>query len=463
MSHTHGVDSEVGQLHTVLTHRPGPELTRISPLTQADFPFSRLPWAERAQQEHDIFTQLLRELGAEVLYVTELLQDCLEYLPARGEVIASALTDPRLGEQLRTDLSTHLCGLDPETLTRVLVTGLPVAEFRAGRGVVYGLLDRHEYVVPPLPSLVFTKDSSVWAGQTVTVASLPGNARQRECALVSTIYRHHPRFAGTPCLYGPGAACLDGGDVLQLAPGVIAAGIGERTTAAAVERMARCLFAAGAAHTVLAVPTGDLPAGTRFDTVCTVVDTDTVLMSTALAYTLQAHPVSPDGSGLRVWPARPFLQAAGEVMKSGALHVIGTGTSPAGGACQQWEYAGNVLAVAPRLVISHERNTATIARLEAAGVTVIRVPGSELASGRGGPRCMACAVSRAPVVAALQPQPAVDPQTDTAGQAAGMPPLRVPALAASQREAGAPGGESVTEGDEAGLAASGRARLAQVR
>jgi arginine deiminase len=457
VSHTHGVDSEVGQLRTVLTHRPGPELTRITPRAQADLPFARLPWLERARQEHDTFTESLRELGAEVLYVTELLQDCLEYLPARGEAIAAALAGPRLGEQLRTDLRCHLSGLDPEALAQVLVAGLSVPEFRAGRGVVYGLLGRHDFVIPPLPNLVFTKDSSVWTGRVVTVASLPGTARQRECALVRTIYRHHPRFTGTTCLYRTDPAWLDGGDIIQLAPGVVAAGVGERTTAAAVERLARHLFAAGAAHIVLAVPTGELPAATRFDTVCTVVGDDTVLMSPAIAYTLQAHAITAEASGsLRISPARPFLQAAADAMGAGALHVISTGTHPAMKAGRQGEDGGNVLAVAPRVVISYERNTATIARLEAAGVTVIRVPGSELASGRGGPRCMASAASRDPVAAAAQSPAASAPPPSPRGQATELPAARIPALATN-------GHGELAHGDVAGLADGGRARLARVR
>jgi hypothetical protein len=50
--------------------------------------------------------------------------------------------------------------------------------------------------------------------------------------------------------------------------------------------------------------------------------------------------------------------------------------------------------LAPRLVVSSERNVGTNGRLEDAGIEVIQVPSTELGSGRGGPRCMSCAVSR---------------------------------------------------------------------
>src|SRR5579859_4587387 len=230
VGHTHGVDSEVGHLRTVLAHRPGAELLRITPRTRDHLLFPGQPWVARAQQEHDIAAQCLRDHGAEVLYVMELLQDVMEYPSARAEVIVAALGAPWLGERLRADLGSHLAGLDPEDLAHVLVAGLTAAEFRPGRGVVFGLMDRHDFVIPPLPNLLFLRDSHLWIGPAVAAASM-APPRRREAALVRSLYQHHPRFAGVACVYGPEQEPLDAGDLLQLAPGVIAAGIGQRTTA----------------------------------------------------------------------------------------------------------------------------------------------------------------------------------------------------------------------------------------
>jgi arginine deiminase len=389
VSHVHGVDSEVGQLRTVLTHRPGAELRRITPRTRDPLLFAGLPWVSRAQQEHDALTQALRDHDVEVLYVTELLQDTLEYPAARQEAVAAAVDDPRLGEQLRADLRRHLTGLDPEVLAQTLVAGLTTEEFRPGRGLVYGLLGRHDFVLDPLPHLVFTRDSSVWIGPSAVVTSLAGPARRRECALIRILYRHHPRFAGADCIDEPDMERLDGGDVLQLAPGVVAVGVGDRTISAAAERLAGRLFTQGLADTVLAVPMAHAP----LDTVCTVIDVGTVLMFPALAYQLCAHTITPGPDGLRVSCARPFLDVAAQAMGVAAVTVISTGLDPAG-IRQQWDDGSNTLVVAPGLVVSHERNTDTHTRLEDAGVEVVKVPGSELGSGRGGPRAMSCPVSR---------------------------------------------------------------------
>jgi arginine deiminase len=94
--------------------------------------FSALPWAERAQQEHDTFTQLLRDHGVEVLYLTELLQDALEYAPARAQAARAVLRDPSLGEELREQLAGYLDGLSPEALAQLLIMGLARDEFRGG-------------------------------------------------------------------------------------------------------------------------------------------------------------------------------------------------------------------------------------------------------------------------------------------------------------------------------------------
>ena len=406
MSHTHGVDSEVGRLRTVLVHRPGLELRRITPRSAGRLLFDALPWVGRAQEEHDILARVLRDHGVEVLYVTELLQDALEYQPARHEAIASVLASAALGDELRAQVHAHLDELDPEALAQALIAGLTPDELRIGRGVVFELLDRYDFVIEPLPNLMFSRDSSVWIGDRVAVTSLATAQRRREPELLGVVYEYHPRFAGTKRLYGPGLEHVDGGDVLLLAPSVIAVGVGERTTSAGVERLARRVFDAGLAHTVLAVPLERRAASVHLDTVCTLVDVDTVVMYPRLAFTLLAHTITPRPDGMRVSRAQPFLEAAAQAMGIERLKVIETGMDPLAAPRRQWDDGGNALAIDRGVVVCHERNVETNARLEAAGLKVIRVPASELGSHRGGPRCMACPVSR---------DPAASPDADVTG------------------------------------------------
>jgi len=392
----HYVDSEVGRLATVMLHRPGPELARLTPRNNDSLLFDGIPWVGRAQEEHDAFAAALRDHGVEVLYLGQLLAETLNEAAAREELIASVLDDRRLGDSLRDRVAEYLADQDPQRLADVLQAGLAHEEMKPGPGgLVYRMMDRHEFVIDPLPNLLFTRDSSVWVRDHVAVTSLAMPARARETTLTHAIYRYHPRFAGTPLLFSPDLEHVEGGDVLMLAPGVLAVGVGERTTPAGAERLARRVFTAGLAHTILAVPIAQERATMHLDTVCTMVDVDAVVMYPNIANTLQAWTVTagPD-SEPAVQEPRPFLQAAAEAMGIDRLRVIDTGLDPVTAEREQWDDGNNTLAIAPRLCVAYERNIETNAQLERAGIEVVRISGSELGSGRGGPRCMSCPISR---------------------------------------------------------------------
>jgi arginine deiminase len=390
-----GANSEVGRLRTVLLHRPGPELQRLTPRNNDELLFDDIPWVGRAQDEHDAFADTLRSHGVEVLYLTELLIEALQNEDARRACIDAVLADPRHGDTLRQVVRTHLQGLHPDDLALVLTAGLAHEELRTGAGLRYGLMDRHDFVVDPLPNLLFTRDSSVWIGDRVAVTSLAMPARSRETTLTSAIYTHHPRFAGIEPIYGPHLEPVEGGDVLLMAPGVVAVGTGERTTPAGVERLARNVFEAGLAHTVLAVPIAQDRATMHLDTVCTMVDEDAIVMYPNVAHELTAITMRWVDGGLDVGAeSAPFVEAAAAAMGIERLRTIDTGLDPVTAEREQWDDGNNTLAIGPRLAIAYERNIETNARLEEAGIEVLRIAGSELGSGRGGPRCMSCPIDR---------------------------------------------------------------------
>ena len=390
---SHGVDSEVGRLRTVLVHRPGAELRRVTPQHRCGMLFAGPPWAERAQAEHDAFATALRSRGVDVLYLTELLQDALEYAPARRQAIETVIREPRLGAELRGLLQAYLEELRPEELGQLLIGGLARDEFRGGRGAVFSLLGAWDYIIDPLPNLIFARDTCVWIGDSVAVTSPPG--RRQEAELAAIVFGFHPMFAGTKRLYAPDHEVLTGGDVLLLAPGVLAIGIGSQTGPAGLERLARRVLDTGLAHTVLAVLT-DPGAADCLDTLCTLVGPDTVMMRPAVAYSLTARTITQHADGLRLSYPQPFLEAAAQAMGLQRLRVIETGGPAWPGAGNQWDDAGNLLALGPGTVLSYERNALTNARLEAAGIEVILVPGGELVGCRGGPRAICCPIGREP-------------------------------------------------------------------
>jgi len=388
-----GADSEVGRLRTVMLHRPGPELGRLTPRNNDQLLFDGIPWLGRAQDEHDTFAQALRDHDVEVLYLTDLLTETLTIETARQEIIASTLKGLFVGPSLQERIATFLQDAHPGKLAETLMAGLRNDEMSLSGSVANRLMQPEDFLINPLPNLLFTRDSSVWLRDRVAVTSLAMPARVRETQLTGLIYTHHPRFAGTPIVHGPHLEHLEGGDVLELSPGVIAVGIGERTTPAGLERFARQVLTDDLAHTVLAVPIAQERATMHLDTIVTMVDVDTVVIYPNMADALRAVPLTWD-DGFVIGQETTFFAAAAAAMGIETLHQIDTGLDPVTAEREQWDDGNNTLAIDARLAVAYERNEQTNARLEEHGIEVITISGDQLGSGRGGPRCMSCPIDR---------------------------------------------------------------------
>lgn len=396
-----GCNSEVGRLRVVILHRPGPELQRLTPRNNDTLLFDGLPWVARAQQEHDAFADLLRSRGVEVLLLGELLTEALDKSgAARMQGISAAVDSRRLGAPLAQELSTYLRTLDAAALARILMAGMTFDELPFGENELSLVRRMHhggDFVINPLPNLLFTRDSSFWIGPRVAITSLSMHARVRETSLTDLIYAHHPRFLGVRRAYESRSAPIEGGDVLLLAPGVVAVGVGERTTPAGAEALARSLFDDDLAHTVLAVPIAQERAQMHLDTVCTMVDKDAVVMYPNIQDSLTAFTIRRKSEGVTIDRAAPFVDAAADAMGIGKLRVIDTGLDPVTAEREQWDDGNNTLALAPGVVVAYERNTETNARLMDSGIEVLPISASELGTGRGGPRCMSCPAGRDPL------------------------------------------------------------------
>jgi arginine deiminase len=395
-----GSVSEVGPLRVVILHRPGAELQRLTPRNNDRLLFDGLPWVAKAQQEHDAFAALLRSRGVEVLLLADLLTEALASGAARMHGISAAVDSRRLGVPLAQELAVYLRTLEAPELARVLMAGMTFDELPFGENELSLVRRMHhggDFVIDPLPNLLFTRDSSFWIGPRVAITSLSMPARVRETSLTDLIYAHHPRFLGVRRAYESRSAPVEGGDVLLLGPGVVAVGVGERTTPAGAEALARSLFDDGLAHTVLAVPIAQERAQMHLDTVCTMVDKDAVVMYPNIVDSLSAFTIRQTGGGVKIERAVPFVDAAADAMGIGKLRVIDTGLDPVTAEREQWDDGNNTLALAPGVVVAYERNVETNARLADSGIEVLPIAASELGTGRGGPRCMSCPAARDPI------------------------------------------------------------------
>ena len=300
---TLGVASEVGRLRQAVVHRPGLELTRLTPGNCRDLLFDDVLWADKAREEHDTFVAVLREHGVQVHLFGDLLAQALASDEARAFVLDRVATPYRLGPALAASLRELAADVEPETLAELLIGGITRADLSPMRvrSLRWQTLQLDDFVLPPLPNTLFQRDSSSWIYRGVTINPMAMPARAREWVHTRAVYRFHPLFADAtfPVFYGSDdldyrPASLEGGDVHVLGHGAVLVGMGERTTPMAVELLARALFRAQAATVVVAVALPRSHAFMHLDTVLTMVDTDTFVRYPGL-----------DPEGLRCWVVTP--------------------------------------------------------------------------------------------------------------------------------------------------------------
>jgi arginine deiminase len=370
------VESEVGRLRSVLVHRPGAELLEVDSANARRMLFAGPVDLDEAQREHDALAGTLRARGVEVLYLEELLVEVLGDIRRREALLDAMLGGARAPVRRRAD------GLAAPRIARALIGGL------RERDLLLSVADRgRSRVACALPNLLFTRDPSIWIGPGVIVGEMARSVRRSEPRLLQALYRLHPRFAGVPS-WMDHPAPVEGGDVLVAGQGRVVVGISPRTTMAGAARFATALLAHGVAREVLSVqvPRG---AGFHLDLVLSMVDWETFAVWAPVRHALRAHRWQATSTGIAVAAVPdPFRWLA----RSSRIIEIGPGAPERPG--RPWDRGVNVLAIGPGLVIAYADNHEANARLRAAGIEVIPVPGRALARGRGGPRCLTCPVSR---------------------------------------------------------------------
>ena len=403
------VTSEIKPLKEVLVHRPGKELLNLTPDTLGRLLFDDIPYLKDAQAEHDEFVQILRDNGIKVVYLENLMAETLDANPQiRPSFIRQFIYEAGVRTPMYKDLLFDYLNSFTDNLELVLKTmeGIKVKELgRRKKDIENSLVDlvseEGKFLAEPMPNLYFTRDPFASVGDGVVLNKMYSVTRSRETIYAEYIFNYHPRYIDkVEKFYSrENPFSIEGGDVLNLNEHLLAIGISQRTSAEAIDLLAKNMFKSENCKidTILAFKIPECRAFMHLDTVFTQIDVDKFTYHPGIMNTLEVYEITrgENEDDVKVKQKRGSLEKIlEEYLKIDITLIPCAGGDKIASEREQWNDGTNTLCIAPGVVVVYNRNNITNEILRAYGIKVYEMNSAELSRGRGGPRCMSMPLIR---------------------------------------------------------------------